>query len=287
MIAAPVLALTLVLASVAPEGDRTHSLPEAKVLRAIAVARNVEVFRLGDMSDPRERAAAGDARMGQHAILAKTAVEGETRARLKRVFANQATYESDTLCWLCRTCEGRTRLGIRFGKGQDKVDVVAYVPERILVVTSYRGMWSSHLDDELLAEFVSLKSLGAEWAQAIDAETSAPSARLGEGARDGTTFALVVELPEVREKTLPDYPSIAVEAGESGTVLVKALIDEQGRVADTRIAESVYMLDDAAVSAVREWKFAPARCGGRPVRVWVAVPVTFTIPPPQHARQGR
>jgi protein TonB len=36
-------------------------------------------------------------------------------------------------------------------------------------------------------------------------------------------------------------------------------------------------LDEAAVEAVRRWRFEPARRGNRPMAVWVLIPVTFKL----------
>lgn len=58
-----------------------------------------------------------------------------------------------------------------------------------------------------------------------------------------------------------------------------------GRVQDTRILKSIPMLDTAAVAAVRQWVFKPARNNGRPRAVWVNIPVRLspTSPPPATA----
>ena len=62
-----------------------------------------------------------------------------------------------------------------------------------------------------------------------------------------------------------------------GTVLVQALVGKDGRVADTKIVKSVPGLDEAAANSVRQWVFKPAMAGGKPVAVWVAVPVRFSL----------
>lgn len=37
------------------------------------------------------------------------------------------------------------------------------------------------------------------------------------------------------------------------------------------------MLDEAAIAAVRQWVFRPARSNGKPIATWVAVPVRFAF----------
>ncbi len=86
----------------------------------------------------------------------------------------------------------------------------------------------------------------------------------------------IPELPEVVTKVPPDHPQAAREAKIQGTVIVQTLVGEDGRVRDTRVGKSIPGLDEAAVSCVRKWVFKPARGGGKPVAVWVAVPVKFS-----------
>ena len=87
----------------------------------------------------------------------------------------------------------------------------------------------------------------------------------------------VEELPEAITKVPPSYPDAAREARVQGTVLVQALVLEDGTVGECRVVQSVPGLDDAAVAAVRQWIFRPARNKGAAVAFWVAVPVRFTL----------
>ena len=83
-------------------------------------------------------------------------------------------------------------------------------------------------------------------------------------------YVYVEELPEAITKVRP-----ADIAGVEGTVLVQALVLEDGSVGDAKVVKSVPGLDEAAVAAVRQWRFKPAMAKGRPVSVWVAVPIKF------------
>jgi protein TonB len=82
-------------------------------------------------------------------------------------------------------------------------------------------------------------------------------------------------LPEAIEKIAPVYPEDANRAGVDGTVLVLALVGQDGRVRETIVRESIPLLDAEAVRAVENWRFKPARVGTRPVAVWVGIPVRF------------
>jgi periplasmic protein TonB len=70
--------------------------------------------------------------------------------------------------------------------------------------------------------------------------------------------------------TPPTYPLRARRSGEQGEVMLDVHVDEQGRVTEVLLKQSSgsAMLDRAAISAVRDWRFQPATIGGEPVADW-------------------
>lgn len=90
-------------------------------------------------------------------------------------------------------------------------------------------------------------------------------------------FVYVEELPDAAKRVPPTYPEAARKAGVHGLVVVQALVGRDGRVQDARVVWSVPGLDAAALEAVRQWEFKPARAKGEPVAVWVAVPIKFSL----------
>lgn len=90
-------------------------------------------------------------------------------------------------------------------------------------------------------------------------------------------YVYVEELPEAITKVSPEYPDIARQSSMEGTVIVQALVGKDGKVKDTKVVKSVPVLDDAAVAAVKRWVFKPALSNNKPVAVWVAVPVKFSL----------
>jgi protein TonB len=62
-----------------------------------------------------------------------------------------------------------------------------------------------------------------------------------------------------------------------GVVIIEALIDTNGNVADAKILRSVAMLDQAAVDAVRQWRFTPTMLNGAAVPILMTVTVNFTL----------
>ena len=67
--------------------------------------------------------------------------------------------------------------------------------------------------------------------------------------------------------TGPEYPAIARAARVSRLVVLEATIGEDGRVGDIRVLRSVSLLDQAAIDAVRQWRFTPTLVNGPPVSV--------------------
>jgi protein TonB len=85
------------------------------------------------------------------------------------------------------------------------------------------------------------------------------------------------QAPRAIKQVKPIYPQDAFIKKIEGTVVVEVLIDSTGRVARTRVLQSVPALDAAALQTVQQWVFAPAVKRGRPVATIVHVPVTFRI----------
>jgi protein TonB len=75
----------------------------------------------------------------------------------------------------------------------------------------------------------------------------------------------------------PVYPAIARQARVPGTVLIQAVIGVDGAVRDTQVLNSVPLLDQAALDAVRQWKYQPTLLNGVPVAVIMTVSVRFTL----------
>ena len=75
----------------------------------------------------------------------------------------------------------------------------------------------------------------------------------------------------------PLYPIMARQAHIDGVVILEAVLDDRGRVESVRVLRSISMLDQAAVDAVRQWRFTPALLNGQAVPVVMTVTVNFTL----------
>lgn len=84
--------------------------------------------------------------------------------------------------------------------------------------------------------------------------------------------------PALLVKVEPSYPQSARRAGLGGRVTLRAVIAEDGSVESVEVFASTNPLfDDAAVEAVRKWRYRPALMNGRPVRVYFSVVVSFIV----------
>jgi periplasmic protein TonB len=82
-----------------------------------------------------------------------------------------------------------------------------------------------------------------------------------------------------RETPRPDYPESARREGREGRVLLRVLVDGQGRSKQVEINSSSgsVALDRAAAEAIRRWRFHPARHGDQPVESWLRIPIEFRL----------
>lgn len=77
----------------------------------------------------------------------------------------------------------------------------------------------------------------------------------------------------------PVYPLQARRLRERGTVLLRVEVSAAGGALQVMVEQGSGwpLLDDAALAAVRHWRFEPARRGSEPVAAWVLVPIEFDL----------
>lgn len=96
-----------------------------------------------------------------------------------------------------------------------------------------------------------------------------------------------VELPDTLPSTdasylnnpKPQYPAKSLELKEKGTVTLKACVNAQGGLDSVSLVKSsrYSRLDQAALEAVKNWRFVPARHGGNAVAQCYELPVNFKL----------
>ena len=95
-------------------------------------------------------------------------------------------------------------------------------------------------------------------------------------ARDPVRVGGDLKAPALVERVEPEYPPLAVRAKLQGVVILEALVDRQGRVENVRVLRSIPLLDNAAIAAVRQWRYSPLLLNGQP-RFVLTVTLSFRL----------
>jgi TonB family protein len=104
----------------------------------------------------------------------------------------------------------------------------------------------------------------------------------GNGAGPGSgesANGIALTQARYRDTPRPEYPDNARRQGREGRVLLRVLVDNQGETKAVEVSRSsgTDALDNAATSAIKRWRFYPARSGDRPIESWVNVPIDFRL----------
>jgi TonB family protein len=99
------------------------------------------------------------------------------------------------------------------------------------------------------------------------AATTRPPLRIGGGVRPPKK---ILDVP-------PVYPEVAKDARVQGVVIVEAIVAEDGSVSDARVLRSIPLLDDAALAAVKQWRYTPTWLNGEAVPVQMVMTINFTL----------
>jgi len=84
--------------------------------------------------------------------------------------------------------------------------------------------------------------------------------------------------PRPKKIVKPVYPEIAKKAGIEGVVILKLLVDVDGRVLKAKVLKGLTPdINAAAVKAALTFVFYPAKQRDKPVKVWVSYPITFKL----------
>ncbi len=91
-------------------------------------------------------------------------------------------------------------------------------------------------------------------------------------------FYAVEIKPKVIKRVEPEYPDVARRAGLEGDVFVLLVVDENGNVISAQIVKSTNpIFNDAALKAVKQWKFKPGYQRDKPVKVRLMQPIHFRL----------
>ena len=86
-----------------------------------------------------------------------------------------------------------------------------------------------------------------------------------------------IKEPALIYRVEPVYPGVAVSANIEGTVILEAIVDEEGRVETVKVLRSLSVLDKPAIDAVKQWRYSPVLLNGKPEKFILTVAITFRL----------
>lgn len=104
-----------------------------------------------------------------------------------------------------------------------------------------------------------------------------------QNSEPGTTskYAIYDTPPEIIERVAIAYPEYMKKISLEGELLLDVEVLFTGNVGEINVINSIIPgeggLDEAAIEAIKQWRFKPAEYKGKPVSVRITFPVTFTL----------
>ncbi|WP_163994042.1 energy transducer TonB [Pyxidicoccus caerfyrddinensis] len=107
---------------------------------------------------------------------------------------------------------------------------------------------------------------------------------VGGGLAGGGGRSAPINLPEsatppepLESNLIPEYPSDARSKGLEGMVILKGVVEVDGRVTQLKVMRGDEPFASAALSAVKTWRFRPAVVSGQPTAVYRIFKVPFRL----------
>ena len=108
-----------------------------------------------------------------------------------------------------------------------------------------------------------------------------PAERVGRPAVTSTPQRVLlpstIEAAKLISQVRPVYPPLAIQARIQGNVVLHAIISREGGVSELEVISGHPLLVNAAVAAVREWRYSPTLLNGQPVEVETTITVSFVL----------
>jgi protein TonB len=86
-----------------------------------------------------------------------------------------------------------------------------------------------------------------------------------------------IQAPSLIRRVDPEYPTLARAAKVQGVVILEATVGTSGQVQRVQVLRSIPLLDQAAVKAVKQWRYSPLTLNGKPTPFVLTVTVDFTL----------
>ena len=90
-------------------------------------------------------------------------------------------------------------------------------------------------------------------------------------------FWAAEDKPVITKQVPPSYPEVARRSGIQGTILVRVLIGTDGKVRQAEVIHGKKIFHNAALSAVQQYEFSPAKQNDKAMPVWMALPIRFRL----------
>lgn len=107
--------------------------------------------------------------------------------------------------------------------------------------------------------------------------SSTPVATVKAAAPQRVRVSSGVAAGQLLSKIQPPYPPLARQARIQGSVLLSAIIGKDGTIQNLKVISGHPMLTQAALDAVKQWRYKPYLLNGEPVEVETQVQVNFTL----------
>lgn len=143
-------------------------------------------------------------------------------------------------------------------------------PEIAITATSGWGFFLAVLS--FIALFGATPAMDA---QQVPVSTTEQSTRVGSEPK--TTTLPIVSPGILIKKVPPKYPKQARKQHLEGTVVLRATITKEGEISDLRLVSGEPMLAEAALEAVKKWKYRPYQKDGQAVAVDTEITVNFAL----------
>jgi protein TonB len=83
--------------------------------------------------------------------------------------------------------------------------------------------------------------------------------------------------PKLLKKVTPEYPQLASAARITGIVIIEAHVGTNGAVKTATVIRGIPLLDEAALAAVRQWRYQPLLLNGEPTEFILTVTLVFNL----------
>jgi protein TonB len=90
-----------------------------------------------------------------------------------------------------------------------------------------------------------------------------------------------IKAPKIIKVVQPVYPDLAVQARLTAVIILEALVETNGQVKSVSVLRGAPLFDDAAIAAVKQWRYQPLLLNGVPTEFSLTVTVKFNLNLPQ------